>query len=145
MLRTALGGRGHRAFSAASTVLKVIRHGAAPQKVPLLINGEFVESQSSEFVPVLCPVTQQVLAHTPIATQAEMEAAAAAAQAAASGWADTSVSNRTRVMFKLQALIREHTEELAQILTAEQQVLWHLNPRYGSSAFIRATASLTFW
>jgi len=87
--------------------------------VPLLINGEWVESQATEFVDVLDPATQRVIARTPIATQAEMEAAVAAAKAAAPGWANTSVSNRSRVMFKFQALIREHTEELAQLLTLE--------------------------
>jgi len=87
--------------------------------VPLLINGEFVESESTEFVRVLCPATQRVLAHTPIATKREMDEALASAKAAFPAWANTSVSNRTRIMFKLQALIREHTEELAQILTME--------------------------
>merc|ERR1719214_230606 len=48
-----------------------------------------------------------------------MEAAVAAAQAAFPAWAATSVSNRARVFFKLQALIREHEDELAALLSAE--------------------------
>jgi len=97
----------------------VLKEEAAPLKVPLLIHGEFVESEATEFVRVLCPATQRVLAHTPIATKREMDEAVASAKSAFKEWSATSVSNRTRVMFKLQALIREHTEELAQILTLE--------------------------
>ena len=89
------------------------------QRVPLLINGEFVDSKSDIFMPVRCPATQRLLANTPQATADEMKAAVDAAAAAFPAWAATSVSNRCRIMFKLQALIREHEEELAQILSAE--------------------------
>jgi len=70
-------------------------------------------------MPVRDPATQRVLANAPQATLAEMNAAVDAAAAAFPGWAATSVSNRARVMFKLQALIREHEDELAAILSAE--------------------------
>ena len=49
----------------------------------------------------------------------EMQAAVAAAKKAFPEWRDTSVSARARVMFKLQALIREHTDELADVITLE--------------------------
>merc|ERR1719231_2128973 len=87
--------------------------------VPLLINGNFVPSTSEKSVPVHNPATQELLAHTPIATAAEMKAAVAAAAAAFPAWSGTSVSNRARVMFKYQALIREHEDELAALLSAE--------------------------
>jgi len=92
---------------------------AAAQKVPLLINGEFVESTGGVAMPVRCPATQRLLAEVPQATHAEMESAVAAAAAAFPAWAATSVSNRARVMFKYQALIREHEDELASILSLE--------------------------
>ena len=35
-------------------------------------------------------------------------------------WKEVTPSNRARVMLKLQQLIRDHTDELAELITAEQ-------------------------
>jgi len=109
--------RSFRPVRTYSTV--ALLQSATPQRIPLLINGEYIQSEGTESVPVIDPATQRVLAYTPIATQAEMEAAVASCKEAGKKWAETSVSNRTRVMLKLQGLIRDNMDELAQILTAE--------------------------
>lgn len=49
-----------------------------------------------------------------------MRAATAAAQAAFKTWRDVPIQQRQRVMFKLQQLIRDRTEDLAQCITREQ-------------------------
>jgi len=111
----ALVRRSARLFSTAAAA-----ETAAAPSVPLLINGKFVKSVSTApGVPVRNPATQELLATTPIATAGEMRAAVDAAKAAFPAWAATSVSNRARVMFKLQALIRQHEDELAAILSSE--------------------------
>jgi len=92
---------------------------AAPA-VPLLINGEEVISQATTFSEVHDPATQELVCLVPDATRAELEAATAAAAAAAPAWAATPIQQRQRVMFNLQALIRERTEELAASITREQ-------------------------
>jgi len=48
-----------------------------------------------------------------------MQAAADSNQKAFRGWADTPITQRIRVMFKLQQLINEHFEELAHSITTE--------------------------
>lgn len=88
--------------------------------VKLLINGEFVESTTSEWRDVINPATQQVLARVPMATAAEVDAAVAAGKAAFKSWKKTPIGTRARIFLKLQQLIREHMKELAAILTAEQ-------------------------
>ena len=50
--------------------------------VKLLINGEFVESRTTQWRDVVNPATQQVLARVPLATSEELDAAVAAAKAA---------------------------------------------------------------
>ena len=45
------------------------------QKVKLLIDGEWVESQTTEWHDIVNPATQQVLAKVPFATAAEVDAA----------------------------------------------------------------------
>ncbi|SKD04425.1 methylmalonate-semialdehyde dehydrogenase [acylating] [Burkholderia sp. CF099] len=88
--------------------------------VKLLINGEFVESQTTEWRDVVNPATQEVLARVPFATAGEVDAAIGAAHAAFAKWRSTPIGARMRIMLKYQALIREHTPRIASILTAEQ-------------------------
>lgn len=88
--------------------------------VKLLINGQFLESQSQQWHSVINPATQKVLARVPFATPAEMQAAVASAQAAFSAWSKTAIGTRARIFLKYQQLIRENMSELAALLTAEQ-------------------------
>ncbi|HEY6611988.1 MAG TPA: CoA-acylating methylmalonate-semialdehyde dehydrogenase [Pseudomonas sp.] len=88
--------------------------------VKLLINGEFIESTTTEWRDVINPATQEVLARVPFATQDEMNAAVASAKAAFKSWRKTPIGARARIFLKYQQLIRENMKELAAILTAEQ-------------------------
>ncbi|QXI23538.1 CoA-acylating methylmalonate-semialdehyde dehydrogenase [Pseudomonas iranensis] len=90
------------------------------QKVKLLIDGEWVESQTTEWHDIVNPATQQVLAKVPFATAAEVDAAVSAAQRAFQTWKLTPIGARMRIMLKLQALIREHSKRIAAVLSAEQ-------------------------
>ncbi|MGY2441925.1 CoA-acylating methylmalonate-semialdehyde dehydrogenase [Pseudomonas sp. SDO52101_S400] len=90
------------------------------QKVKLLIDGEWVESQTTEWHDIVNPATQQVLAKVPFATAAEVDAAVSAAQHAFQTWKLTPIGARMRIMLKLQALIREHSKRIAVVLSAEQ-------------------------
>lgn len=108
--------RGARCFSTASAASALRTEALA---VPLFINNKLVPSMATESIPVRCPATQDILAHTPIATASEMQAAVEAARAAFPKWSQTSVSNRARVMLKLQALIRERTDDLARLISDE--------------------------
>jgi malonate-semialdehyde dehydrogenase (acetylating) / methylmalonate-semialdehyde dehydrogenase len=88
--------------------------------VKLLINGEFIESKTTQWRDIVNPATQQVLARVPFATADEMEAAVASASEAFKTWRKTPIGARARVFLKYQQLIRENMKELAAILTAEQ-------------------------
>ena len=94
--------------------------GASTPTVKLLINGEFVESASTEWRDIVNPATQEILARVPFATRSEVDAAVGAAQAAFAQWKNTPIGTRARIMLKYQALIREHMPRIAKILTAEQ-------------------------
>ncbi|QLL14211.1 CoA-acylating methylmalonate-semialdehyde dehydrogenase [Pseudomonas chlororaphis] len=94
--------------------------GTTLQQVKLLIDGQWVESQTSEWHDITNPATQQVLAKVPFATADEVDAAIEAAQRAFQTWKLTPIGARMRIMLKLQALIREHSKRIAQVLSAEQ-------------------------
>lgn len=91
-----------------------------PPTVKLLINGEFVDSQTDQWREVINPATQQVLARVPFATTAEVDAAVASAEQAFKHWRSTPISSRARVFLRYQQLIREHLKELATLLSADQ-------------------------
>ena len=88
--------------------------------VKLLINGEFVESRSTQWRDIVNPATQEVLARVPFATVDEMEMAIASGKKAFQTWKDTALPARARIFLKLQQLIRDEMPRLATALTAEQ-------------------------
>lgn len=87
--------------------------------VPLLINGEFVQSKGTTLLPIHNPATNEVIAQVPCATLDEMKAASNSAAEAFKTWKNVSAPNRVRIMLKYQALIRDHMDELAQLVTKE--------------------------
>lgn len=89
------------------------------KKVPLFIDGEFIQSTSEQWIDVTNPATQEVIAQVPCATQAEMQRAVASAKEAFLTWKEVPVSERARVMMRYQALLKEHHDEIATILASE--------------------------
>ena len=88
--------------------------------VKQLINGQFVDSNTNEWIDITDPATQEVIAKVPQTTDDEINQAVAAAKTAFQTWRKTPITTRARIFLKYQALIREHMDELAEILTAEQ-------------------------
>ena len=88
--------------------------------VQQLINGQFTKSTTSEWIDITDPATQEVIAKVPQTTDDEINQAVAAAKAAFQTWRKTPITTRARIFLTYQALIREHMDELAGILTAEQ-------------------------
>merc|ERR1719247_1382349 len=92
---------GVRAIAACS----VTGHGG---KVPNLINGEFVQSKTTEFIENLNPATQEVISLVPKSTPEEMQACMDGALEAQKQWKKTPPQVRARVAFKLKELIEEN-------------------------------------
>ena len=88
--------------------------------VQQLINGQFVQSNTDEWIDITDPATQEVIAKVPQTTNDEINQAVAAAKTAFETWRKTPITTRARIFLKYQSLIRDHMDELAEILTAEQ-------------------------
>ncbi|WP_296403115.1 CoA-acylating methylmalonate-semialdehyde dehydrogenase [Psychrobacter sp.] len=88
--------------------------------VKQLINGEFVDSKTDQWIDLTDPATQEVIAKVPQTTNDEINEAVAAAKEAFKTWRKTPITTRTRIFLSYQALIREHMDELAELLTSEQ-------------------------
>ncbi|XP_014471882.1 PREDICTED: probable methylmalonate-semialdehyde dehydrogenase [acylating], mitochondrial [Dinoponera quadriceps] len=91
---------------------------AAPT-VKMYIDGQFVESKATEFTDVHNPATNQLLCRTPKCTKDEMESAVQSARNTYKKWRNTSILTRQSLMLKYQALIREHSKEIAENIVRE--------------------------
>ena len=89
------------------------------KKVPLLIDGKFVQSRARESVPVVDPATQKILSRAPLASAAEINRAVAGAQSAFRAWREVPVSERMRVMLAYQRLLKENQTALAKIVAQD--------------------------
>lgn len=89
------------------------------KRVPLFINGEFVQSNAEQTQPVFNPANQQIIAQVPMATATEVDLAVASAKAAFETWRLVPIAERARVMMRYQALLKEHHDELAEILSQD--------------------------
>jgi malonate-semialdehyde dehydrogenase (acetylating) / methylmalonate-semialdehyde dehydrogenase len=83
------------------------------------INGRIVESASGREQDVFNPATGEVSARVVLASEAEVNSAVAAAQAAAPAWADTAPLKRARVLSKFRELLEQHHDDLAAAITRE--------------------------
>jgi malonate-semialdehyde dehydrogenase (acetylating)/methylmalonate-semialdehyde dehydrogenase len=82
------------------------------------INGEWVDSKG-EMVDVVNPATYKTIARVPVSTKEEFDQAVAAAKAAYPEWRRTTPLARSRMLFRLKALMEENFEEISRIQTQE--------------------------
>jgi malonate-semialdehyde dehydrogenase (acetylating) / methylmalonate-semialdehyde dehydrogenase len=82
-----------------------------------LIGSEWRAPEHAETLPVFNPATGDVIEQVPLSEASEVDAAARAAAAAFATWSRTAVMDRVRLMFRFKALLEEHFEELAAIVT----------------------------
>src|SRR5699024_5645599 len=83
------------------------------------VNGKWVEPKGNETQPVYNPATGEVIAHVPISTSSDVDNAIQLANEAYQEWKEVPVPKRARLMFKLQGILVDHWDELAEIITIE--------------------------
>lgn len=89
------------------------------KRVPLFIDGKFVDSETSNWIDVTNPATNEVIARCPDALPEELERAIASAKEAQVAWRQVALPERTRYVMRYQALLKEHQEDIARILAEE--------------------------
>ena len=83
------------------------------------INGKLVAGTSGRFADIMNPATGEVQARVALATVEELNSAIADAAKAQIGWAATNPQRRARVMMAFGALINQHMEKLAELVSRE--------------------------
>uniref|UniRef100_A0A0N4U2L2 Probable methylmalonate-semialdehyde/malonate-semialdehyde dehydrogenase [acylating], mitochondrial n=1 Tax=Dracunculus medinensis TaxID=318479 RepID=A0A0N4U2L2_DRAME len=88
-------------------------------KVKMWIGGRAIESQTTEWIDLTNPATNEVIGQVPKCTKAEMEMAVESCKEAFNKWKEISILNRQQCMFKLQHLILQNMNKLAENITQE--------------------------
>jgi malonate-semialdehyde dehydrogenase (acetylating)/methylmalonate-semialdehyde dehydrogenase len=88
-------------------------------KLKLLIDGEWVESKSTQVHETVNPATGQVIAEYPTATKEEARAAVEAAQRGFEAMKKIALRERARMLFDMRQRFEEHFSVLTRVLTQD--------------------------
>ncbi|HYG26441.1 MAG TPA: NAD-dependent succinate-semialdehyde dehydrogenase [Caulobacteraceae bacterium] len=84
------------------------------------IDGQWVQASSGATIAVTNPATGEILGHVPSLSPAEVKRAIEAAHRAQKSWRALTAKERAALLRRLYELMLANTEDLAQLMTAEQ-------------------------
>ena len=87
------------------------------RRLPLYVNGEWVESNASQYQMVMNPAFDKVIAEVPFSKKEEVDDAIKIAEEAFEKWRELPITTRIGYIYKLKQRIDEHIEEIARITT----------------------------
>jgi succinate-semialdehyde dehydrogenase / glutarate-semialdehyde dehydrogenase len=97
-----------------------LSHSTLLKNNQTLLAGKWVGADSNETITVTNPANNEVVAVVPRMGKAETQRAILASAAAQKQWKNLTAAARSAILKRWFDLIKLHTEDLAQILTAEQ-------------------------
>ncbi|NQD40182.1 CoA-acylating methylmalonate-semialdehyde dehydrogenase [Glutamicibacter halophytocola] len=83
------------------------------------INGAPSAGTGTGTQPVYNPATGEITGQLRLASDEDLAQAVAVAKAASETWGEVSIAKRSKILFRFQQLLTEHTDELARIVTSE--------------------------
>ena len=83
------------------------------------IAGQWVQPQSGDSFPLVNPASEQVVAHIPMASEADVNAAIAAAKAAFPSYSQTTVSQRLQWFKRLLYIYRANADAITDAMITE--------------------------
>ncbi|HEY1093827.1 MAG TPA: CoA-acylating methylmalonate-semialdehyde dehydrogenase [Glycomyces sp.] len=83
------------------------------------IGGAFTRGASTRTGSVFNPATGEAQKQVALAEASDVDAAVSAAAKAFESWGDSSLSQRSKVMFRLRELLVEHEDEMAKLISSE--------------------------
>lgn len=86
----------------------------------LFINGQFVESKSTEDLDVINPATEEVIDTVTLANEDDAEKAIKGANAAQLEWEKVNIIKRAKIVEALAEKLEKNKDELAKIYVEEQ-------------------------
>jgi len=83
------------------------------------VNGQWREAENTGYLDVENPSTGEILAKTPLSSQAEVNQAIDAAYEAYKSWKNLPVARRVQFLYKLADLLRQNEDKIARLLVSE--------------------------
>ncbi|SNS24348.1 malonate-semialdehyde dehydrogenase (acetylating) / methylmalonate-semialdehyde dehydrogenase [Granulicella rosea] len=106
-------------MSAVATPVSATPSEATLRELSHWIGGKPVAGVSGRFGDVFHPASGAVQARVPLATDAEVDAAVAAATAAFPAWSSQPPLRRARVLFRFREIFEQRLEEIAALINRE--------------------------
>mgnify|MGYP003321455578 FL=1 len=85
----------------------------------LYIDGNWIEPSGEGSIEVVNPNNEEVIGSVPVASDSDANTAVEAARSAFAGWSTTEVGERVEFLNRISSLIKERSEDLAEMITAE--------------------------
>ena len=86
----------------------------------MLIDGDWVDSESREYIEIVNPANEDVFAEVPRATENEVDQALKAARAAFPAWAGLSPFQRAEYLWQAADILNERKKTIGRLMTREQ-------------------------
>jgi malonate-semialdehyde dehydrogenase (acetylating)/methylmalonate-semialdehyde dehydrogenase len=102
--------------------MTAIENSAPATRYPSLrnyIGGKLTDSAAAEQLDVTNPASGAVISRVPLSGQTDVDRAVDAAKQAFPAWAATPIKERVQVFFRYKALLEQHIDELAALVTEE--------------------------
>lgn len=84
-----------------------------------LINGQWLDSKSKEFIEIRSPINQEVVGKVPAMTREEVDEVIQIAVNARGKWKETPINERAKILYKAADLLQERIVDLSDILVRE--------------------------
>ena len=88
---------------------------SSPRSLKNYIGGEFVDARTDTTSDLVNPATGAVVAHAPVSSSEDVDAAYAAAATAFEEWGQTTPSERQQALLKIADDIESHAQELVEL------------------------------
>jgi acyl-CoA reductase-like NAD-dependent aldehyde dehydrogenase len=89
------------------------------RKFKMWIGGEFVNSDSGKTFATRNPATGEEISEVPLADKSDVDKAVAAARKAFAAWSKKAQAERSEIIMRIAAAVREHMDELVKLETME--------------------------
>lgn len=86
----------------------------------LYIDGRWKRGAKGKTIDVVSPADGSVIGKVPAAAEVDIDQAIAASVRGFEVWRDTPIAERTRILMRAAALLRERSEEIGRIMTIEE-------------------------
>src|ERR1041385_1430352 len=83
------------------------------------VGGSFVAAGDRPLLDVYDPSSGDVISRVPLSAAREVDSAVQCARAAFPGWSATPIKERVQVFYRYKALLEQHIDELAALVTEE--------------------------